>query len=65
MKTIKEWFNTLEEPYKTQALKNTKADILSEKAEDLSDALLRAFIWIDSPEGHEYWDELEDSLTVK
>lgn len=61
-KTVKEWFEELEEPYKTQAFDNTEADMLECVAEALSDALFGAFSWECSNEGAEYWDEYVDNL---
>lgn len=57
-KTVEEWFNDLEEPYKTQALENTKDESLKPIAGSMSEALLRAFYWTDSPQGHQYWFNL-------
>jgi len=55
MKTIREWFNDLEEPYKTQALENTGEKSLKIIAESMSEALSSAFYWADSYQGHQYW----------
>ena len=62
-KTIEEWFNELEEPYRTQAIENTKklaeeSGRLYESTDSLSEALISAFIWETSPEGHKYWSDL-------
>jgi hypothetical protein len=55
MKTVEEWFNDLEEPYKTQALENSIEKSLKIIAESMSEALSSGFYWTDSPQGHEYW----------
>lgn len=62
-KTIEEWFNELEEPYRTQAIENARnlnidKDRLEDLADSMSDAIMIAFIWCHSPEGHEYWSDL-------
>lgn len=61
-KTIEDWLNELDEPYRTQAIENTKnlADTteLDRPAFGISDALSCAFIWGRSPEGHIYWSDL-------
>lgn len=61
-KTIEEWLNELEEPYRTQAIENTKrlagTERLYEPADNITDALMSAFIWETSPEGYEYWSDL-------
>ena len=34
-KTIKDWLNTLDEPYKSKALRQTNEELLNTKAKDL------------------------------
>ena len=51
-----EWFNTLEEPYKSKALKNCKPHLLKREEKDVFDALQAGFTWSTSPEGHKYWE---------
>ena len=58
MKTVEEWFNDLEEPYKAQALENTGEKSLKIIAESMSEALSSGFYWTDSPQGHQYWFNL-------
>lgn len=60
MKTIKEWFEELEEPYRSQALFNHIKEHGGETdiVKNLEDALYSGFSWNDSPEGHNYWSEL-------
>lgn len=57
----------LPEPYKTRAINNTIIDkidlngyIFCEKS--IPDALLFAFEWEDSPEGHDFWDDYHNTL---
>ena len=64
-KTIKQWLNTLNEPYKTKAIQQTKEDRLKEKADSLIIALYKMFVWEDSVEGDEYWRDLVLSLENK
>ena len=61
-KTIKEWLNTLKEPYKTKALKQTNKKLLNTKAKDLISSLYSMFDWSESEEGVEYWLDLASSL---
>ena len=61
-KTIKDWLNTLNEPYKTKAIQQTNKDILKEKANSLTIALYKMFGWSESEEGLEYWSDLTSSL---
>lgn len=61
MKTIREWFEELEEPYRTQAISNSKKfnpGGLDLQDRSLSDALTSAFLWESTPEGHDYWHSL-------
>ncbi len=66
MKTIKEHLETLPEPYRSQALENYNPRFLGDdppqKFEQVSEALIYAFDWTESPEGEEYWDKYQDSL---
>lgn len=62
MKTIKEYLNELPEPYKTQALKNIESIKTDCFAISLEDAILGAFLWDFSPEGHDYWQDLHDGI---
>jgi hypothetical protein len=58
MKTIKQHFETLEYPYREQALRNTSYEALIQEKESLLEALLSAFLWEKSPEGFKFWDDL-------
>jgi hypothetical protein len=53
MKTIKEWLETLPEPYRSQALKNG-IDMGKERS-SLFKAINSAFVWSNSKEGFDYW----------
>ena len=61
-KTIKEWLNTLDEPYKSKALKQTNEDILNLYCDSLLNSLYQMFDWSYSVEGVEYWSDLTSSL---
>jgi hypothetical protein len=58
MKTIEEWFNDLEEPYKTQALENSKKTNLTCVCKSMRESISCAFLWDESREGREYWFNL-------
>ena len=60
MKTIKELYETLPEPYRTQAINNSynKDEMFS----SLYDALLSGFLWSETPEGFDYWNDYVDSI---
>ena len=54
-KTIKEWLETLPEPYRTEALENADKDTLIINKTHLSRAIRGSFYWEYSPQGHDYW----------
>lgn len=53
-KTIEQWFNTLSEPVRAQALTNA-AGRLHYKEPLILDAFKNGFNWSETPEGLEYW----------
>lgn len=61
-KTIKEWLNTLDEPYKSKALRQTNKDILELQCNSITNALLKMFEWESSKEGDLFWDNLYVTL---
>ena len=70
MKTIREWFNELPDPYRTQAINNADSILLDNKSVgkncvSLLDALEKAFIWENSPEDFQYWVNLYKVLKSK
>lgn len=69
MKTIKEWIEEFEEPYKSMILKNTKKQIsflvfvdydkfLNMELRSAKLALLDSFLWEDSNEWQKFWQEV-------
>jgi len=62
-KTIREWLETLPEPYRSQALENTEEYKLSEDKDDcLSEAIESAFTWKLTKQGLQYWINVFDSV---
>lgn len=57
-KTIKEWYETLPEPYKSQALKNCFKNRLTNTRSSLAGAIMEGLSWSSTPEGGEYWKSL-------
>lgn len=55
-KTNKDWFNTLPEPIRSQALANS-SDEYEEKT--LSGAISGSFVWAGTPEGSSYWGDIQ------
>lgn len=61
MKTVKQWFNTLPEPLKSEALEQSKDNWKFEHS-SLSLALVFGFSWSTSPSGQEFWESLQEAL---
>jgi len=66
-KPILEWFEELPEPYRSQAIENTKKfyegkrlDLLEK--ESLIKAILAGFVWDTTEQGHGYWSKLYDLI---
>lgn len=56
MKTIKEWFESIEdETIREKALANLINDMSEIPEKSLSEALVGSFSWTKSPEGFNYW----------
>lgn len=55
MKTIKEWLETLPEPYRSKALSQADTRSLKEKCRTLALAISGSISWRGSVEGIEYW----------
>ncbi len=64
-KTVREWLETLNEPERSQALKNTVKSRLNDLEYSTADALNRAFTWSDSPEENSYWSTIHTMLEDK
>lgn len=56
--TIRGWLETLPDGYRERALANTEERQFDAEADDLASALARAFHWVDSPEGHDFWADI-------
>lgn len=57
-KTIRQWLETLPEPYRTQALRNAEPVQLQKEAYDLGHAIIDSCTWNDTPEKGEYWADV-------
>jgi hypothetical protein len=58
MKKKTKWLSEMSDPYCSQALKNMTAEDTGVII--LSDAIIEAFYWDASPEGHDYWQKVYD-----
>lgn len=72
-KTLREYFEEFPEPYRTQAINNTKAQrtkgypndeyfLKFDRARNAKEALAGAFYFEVTPEGKEYWDDFKRTL---
>lgn len=55
MKTTKDWIDTLPEDIRERAYKYTKKDMQGNLESMLSEAILGAFVWAKTSEGHKFW----------
>jgi hypothetical protein len=58
MKTTIEWFNTLQEPYRTQAIVNCKESKAKEKHSSIEEAIMKGLHWKNTLQGYAYWEEV-------
>ena len=63
MKTILEWLQELPEPYRSESIDNVTKAKRMEKRKCLEDALLSAFLWEETKQGWEYWDNLHTKIS--
>lgn len=65
-KPIKEWYNELPEPYRSQAIENENPNYedypINGTATCQGEAVIRGFSWGSSKQGSDYWDEFHDTL---
>lgn len=58
-KPIREWLNELPYPIRSRAIRNAedfRKPFLDKPEISLREAVLGAFIWHETPEGHEFWN---------
>ena len=65
MKTIKQWFETLEEPYRTQAIENSLPGNLMAEVDSLMMAFSCGFSFKSSKEGLAYWRKFHQDLFIE
>jgi hypothetical protein len=58
--TIEFWLNKMEEPERSQALNNCKKLKDESIAKSIPDAICMGFYWFETPEGDDYWREIQD-----
>jgi len=65
MQTIKQWFETLPEPYRSQAIENSLPGNLNSRVDSLFIALSCGFKYRRSPQGFDYWKSFQDEIIYK
>ena len=64
-KTVKEWLETLPDPYNALAVENALGDVLGRTyrttTDSLSSALSQAFVWDFTLEGRDFWAAVYDN----
>lgn len=65
--TIKEWLESIDDKeVRDRALKNSyKYGVNEVKEPNLSEAILGAFRWDETPEGAEYWQNIHEDFECK
>jgi len=59
MKPIIKWYQELPEPQRSQAIENAAPELARKEVDSLSSALRSGFPWMSSPQGHDYWEEIQ------
>lgn len=62
MKTVRQHFESLPEPYRQQAIDNTSKYYLEYEELSLDLALKRCFIWDNTEQGFDYWNEFYNNM---
>lgn len=62
MKTIRQHIQEFPNPYRAQAMINSRKEYLETKEANPLSALAGAFDWVKTPEGLDYWLEFAGSL---
>ena len=61
--TIRETFlKYLPKDVANAAIQNSCEEVLADECETIKDALTGGFDWHGSPEGHEFWAELKETI---
>jgi hypothetical protein len=58
--TIRGWLETLPDGYRERALANMDHRFAAVDSINMGLALIEAFTWCDSPEGHSFWSSIAD-----
>ena len=61
-KKIREYFESFPEPFRTQAIDNTSEFKLEDLHTSAREALYAGFAWVQSPQGHDHWEDFKNTL---
>ena len=64
-RTIREHFEGLDEPYRSEALENMDKDMAEDIEPNVCWALDCAFLWHETEQGRDYWKGLYRNLLTK
>ena len=56
--TVKNYLLQLPADVSEKAIINAKIEMLDQPADDICDAILSAFYWDETPQGHDYWEAI-------
>lgn len=59
-KTTQQWLQELPDGYRELAIANARSSFVLRECCSLSDAINVAFLWVRTPEGHRFWQEICD-----
>jgi len=62
MKKTIDWFDLLPEGTRHAAFAETRLEKLNAEYPSFEQAMLAAFIWSITPEGHEFWHKLSETI---
>ena len=61
MKTAREWFKELPDDIENMAVENVRSTVrLDVEQISLPDAIISSFNWIETPQGHDFWQNVYD-----
>jgi hypothetical protein len=60
MKRFVDWFKELPEDEMANAIRNTEQSTLNLHCPNMQFALKASFVWVESPEGHDYWQKIAE-----
>ncbi len=64
--TLEHYLNQIQdEEIRVKALKNTSDAKLTFVCQNISDAIMNGFVWVYTPEGHFFWNDIYDKFEAE